>query len=135
MGHIRKLPFILGFSAAIVTGIVGYSAGVVDQAIYLRMALMMLLFYILGIFISSTIETIKKEVAIRKIERKNEERLRKKQMKEEEKEAIAAAASASLRQKAQEDPLPRKIDLAADDSDEDFEPLTVSRAIRTKINE
>lgn len=131
MGHIRKLPFTLGCLAAIVTGIVGYSAGVVDQTIYLRMAAMMLLFYVLGIYIKNTIRTVKKEVVIREIERKNEEILRKKQMEEDEKAALAAR----VKQPLQQDGSPHRIDFVADDSDEDFEPLTVSRAIRTKIDE
>ena len=131
MGYIRKLPFRLACSAAIITGIVSYSAGVVDQSIYLRMALMMLLFFILGLYIKNTIRTVRKEVFIREIEKKNEERLRKKQMQEEEK----AAAVERIKQQVQQGESGRKIDFVADDSDDDFEPLTVSRAIRTKIDE
>ncbi|NLV35178.1 MAG: hypothetical protein GXY17_00675 [Clostridiaceae bacterium] len=131
MGYIRKLPFRLACLAAIITGIVSYSAGVVDQSIYLRMALMMLLFFILGLYIKNTIRTVRKEVFIREIEKKNEERLRKKQMQEEEK----AAAVERIKQQVQQGESGRKIDFVADDSDDDFEPLTVSRAIRTKIDE
>ena len=52
-------------------------------------------------------------------------------MQEEEK----AAAVERIKQQVQQGESGRKIDFVADDSDDDFEPLTVSRAIRTKIDE
>lgn len=132
MGYIRKLPFILGCFAAIVTGMVSYSVGVVDQTIYLRMALMMLIFYILGVYIRHTIRSIKKEVKIRQLERQREERIRKKRLEEEER---VAAINERLSQRGKQEGMGYKVDLTADGTEDDFEPLTVGRAIRTKINE
>ncbi len=132
MGNIRKLPFILGCLAAIVTGIVSYSVGVVDQTIYLRMAVMMLLFYILGLYIRYTVRLTKKEVKIREVERQKEERIRKKQLEEEKR---VATINERLKQVGKQEDSGYKVNLTANDAEDDFEPLTVSRAIRTGINE
>ncbi len=121
MGHIQKLPIILGCSAAIVTGFVSYFAGTDSQGIYLRMAGMMLLFFIIGTYIRNTIISIREEVLNRKIREHQEEKERQKrsQPSEHERQIIDQ---------------PHQVDLTADNREDSFEPLTVSRAIRTKMN-
>lgn len=138
MERIAKLPFILGCSAAIVTGSASYLTGMNSQGIYIRMAVMMLIFFIIGVYIRGTISSIKKEVLIRKIREKHEERERHRREKEEERAAANAARFSPVVQPVEPDRHGNEklnsVDLTADDSDEIFEPLTVSRAIRTKIN-
>lgn len=138
MERIAKLPFILGCSAAIVTGSACYLAGMDSQGIYIRMAIMMLMFFIIGVYIRGTISSIKKEVIIRKTRELQEERERQRRQKEEERAAANAArfnpAVQALETDLQGNEKPNRVDLTADDNDESFEPLTVSRAIRTKIN-
>ncbi len=138
MGRIAKLPFILGCSAAIVTGSASYLTGMDSQGIYVRMAVMMLIFFIIGVYIRGTISSIKKEVVIRKIREQHEERERQRRQKEEERAAANSARLSHIAQPVETDRQGNeklnRVDLAVDDSDEVFEPLTVSRAIRTKMN-
>lgn len=134
MGRIQKLPIILGCSAAILTGSASYITGVDSQGIYIRMAAVMLIFFILGVYIRSTINSIKEDVLIRKIKEQQEEKERQKRQKEEEKAAVNAArfnpsGQPTEPERQNQDQL-HQVDLTADN----FEPLTVSRAIRTKVN-
>lgn len=138
MGRIQKLPIILGCFAAIVTGSASYLTGLDSQRIYLRMAAAMLIFFILGVYVRSTISSIKEEVLIRRIREQHEENERQKRQKEEEKAAANAARHNQGRQYAESErqtiEQPHLVDLTADDRVDGFEPLTVSRAIRTKVN-
>lgn len=138
MGRIQKLPFILGCSAAIVAGSTSYMAGVDSQGIYIRMAAVMLIFFIIGVYIRSTVISIKEEVLIRKIREQHEEMERQKRQKEQDKAAANAARFnpnlQSIDNEQQTNEQPHKVDLTADNSIDSFEPLTVSRAIRTKVN-
>lgn len=138
MERIAKLPFILGCSAAIVTGSASYMTGIDSQGIYVRMALMMVIFFIIGVYIRRTVNSIENEVALRRIKEQQEERDRQRRQKEEERAAANAARFNPVVQPMEPDQQGNdklnRVDLTADDSDEIFEPLTVSRAIRTKIN-
>lgn len=138
MGRIQKLPFILGCSAAIVAGSASYLTGVDSKGIYVRMAATMLVFFILGVYIRSTINSIKEEVLIRKIRELQEEKERLRRQREEEKASANAARFNKGRQQSepeqQANEQPHKVDLSTDDRIDSFEPLTVSRAIRTKVN-
>ncbi len=138
MGRIAKLPFILGCSAAIVTGFASYLTGIDNQGIYVRMAVMMLIFFVIGVYIRSTINSIKNEVVIRKIREQQEERERQRRQKEEERAAANSARLSHIAQPLETDRQGseklNRVDFAVDDNDEVFEPLTVSRAIRTKMN-
>lgn len=143
MDLIQKLPFILGTSAAIVAGFISYLTGVESQSVYLRMAGMMLLFFLLGILIRSTITSIKEEIQIRKIEeqRKEKEQRRRKQEEEASAEYISRFNAAlnieetenQTNEQQKQPEQPRKEE--TEGTDNDFEPLAMSKAIRTKISE
>lgn len=130
MESIRKLPFLSGCLAAVLTGLTSFAAGVDSKAIYVRMAVMMFLFYILGMFVRNTVQSIQKESEIRKKEKAIEEERKLRQQKEEkiaqELEAKKSGAKPAESEKKTE----------ADDSRQSgFEPLTVSRVIKTKVKE
>jgi predicted Holliday junction resolvase-like endonuclease len=89
MGDIRKLPFLSGCSAAILAGILSYAAGVGSRTIYIRMAVMMFLFYLIGVLVKNTVLKIRKEQEEKGRERELEEARRRKREKEEKiREAI-----------------------------------------------
>ena len=131
MEYIQRLPLILGCVAAIVAGTISYALGNSNQIIYLRMAVVMLVFFIIGIYIKRTILRLKNE-----IDKKKEEEKRK-QMEIAEAERIAKKAAERQKNNT------HKIDLTAGDSDDlgdssrisndDFEPLTASKAIKSQI--
>ncbi|HOA55540.1 MAG TPA: hypothetical protein PLY59_06720 [Clostridiales bacterium] len=96
MGDIRKLPFLSGCSAALLAGIISYAAGVDNQVIYIRMAVMMFLFYMLGVFVRNAIVKTRNELDEKKRERELEEAKRKRKEREEKiKEALAARKGAA----------------------------------------
>ncbi len=96
MGDIRKLPFLSGCSAALLAGIISYAAGVDNQVIYIRMAVMMFLFYMLGVFVRNAIVKTRNELDEKKRERELEEAKRKRKGREEKiKEALAARKGAA----------------------------------------
>jgi hypothetical protein len=139
MERIQKLPIILGCSAAIVAGFAAYLAGVDSQGIYIRMAGMMLVFFIIGVYIRKTVTSINEEVQIRKIREQQEEKERQKRKKEEEKAAAANVPGIyqgrqPLEHERQFDGQTQQADLKTEISEDSFEPMTVSRAIRTKMN-
>lgn len=142
MNSIQKLPFILGTSAAIVAGFISYLAGVDSQSVYVRMAGMMLLFFLLGVLIRSTINSIKEEVRARKIKEQREEKERLRRKQEAEASAAHAARFSAVQNfaetKNQTDELPKQPEQPRkeeENTDDSFEPLTMSKAIRTKISE
>lgn len=138
MERIQKLPIIMGCSAAIVAGFAAYLAGVDSQGIYVRMAGMMLVFFIIGVYIRKTVTSINEEVMICKIKEQQEEKERQKLKKQEEKAAANAPelyqSRNSFEQEQQIGGQTQQVDLTTENSDDSFEPLTVSRAIRTKMN-
>lgn len=138
MERIQKLPIIMGCSAAIVAGFAAYLAGVDSQGIYVRMAGMMLVFFIIGVYIRKTVTSINEEVMICKIKEQQEEKERQKLKKQEEKAAANAPelyqSRNTFEQEQQIGGQTQQVDLTTENSDDSFEPLTVSRAIRTKMN-
>lgn len=98
MERIHKLPFISGCLAAIAAGVASYAAGVESRTIYLRMAVMMLTFFIIGVYVKNTVLSIENEVQVKKSQI-------------------------------------HKLDLSAGDSHNDFEPLAISKAIRSKTKD
>ena len=140
MEHIQKLPFLAGCLAAIITGICGYAAGVGSQTLYLRMAVMMLVFFLIGIYARSTILSIHEDREKKKMEKELEEAQEQALLNEEQK--AAPQDNKPLEHQAGEhQTAPQahtqapKLDLVADDSDNDFKPFDISKAIKTKLNE
>jgi uncharacterized membrane protein YciS (DUF1049 family) len=136
MERICKLPFILGCLAAMTVGIASYAAHIESHTIYLRMTVMMLVFFIIGWYIKNTVFNIEKEIQDKKLEQeKEEEQQQLNKLAEEQK----ASASASKHQPSNQGQAQRqqthKLDLTAEDTDDDFEPLAISRAISSKTKE
>lgn len=96
MGDIRKLPFLSGCSAALLAGIISYAAGVDNQVIYIRMAVMMFLFYMIGLLVKTTVINTRRELENRKREQEQEEAMRRKKLREEKmKEMIESRKNAA----------------------------------------
>jgi cytochrome c oxidase assembly factor CtaG len=83
MGNIRKLPFLSGCAAAVLAGIISFAAGADNQTIYIRMAVMMFLFYMIGLLVKKTVVNTQRELENRKREQELKEARQKKKMKEE----------------------------------------------------
>ncbi|HEX2944688.1 MAG TPA: hypothetical protein VHT96_01890 [Clostridia bacterium] len=143
MERIQKLPFLAGCLAAIVTGIASYATGVDSRITYLRMAVMMLVFFLVGIYARNTVLSINEDIEKKKREKERERELEEEQnllrMKEEQKAAgdnkkpndHKAGEHQTVPQASQQ---PSKLDLVADDSD-DFKPFDIGKAIKSKVNE
>ncbi len=132
MERFRRLPFVSGCMAAVLAGIISYIAGADSQTIYIRMAVMMLVFFVLGVYVRNTVYSIKRQNAIREMEKELEEEQRQKKLKEEKiAEAMAAKKNAANMARAAQ-----TIDMTAGDTDQEgFEPLGIAQAIRTKTKE
>jgi len=111
MDYIRRLPYILSALVTIVVGLTSYISNMGNQQIYYRMAISLVAFYLLGLYIRGTIiklyEEVNKKKELDKIER------------EKEKENQQQADKSST------------IDIKVDDKEDDFLPLEMSKAIRT----
>lgn len=132
MERFRKLPFLSGCMAAVLAGITSFAAGADSQTIYIRMAVMMLVFFILGVYIRNTVYTIKRQNLIREKEKELEEEQRLKKIKEEKMaEALAAKKNAENKAKTV-----HTINMTAGDAEQDsFEAMNFAQAVRTKANE
>jgi predicted Holliday junction resolvase-like endonuclease len=115
--------------AAILAGIISFAAKADSQTIYIRMAVSMLVFFILGIYVRNTVFAIKQQIDTKKKEQELEEEHRQKKLREEKMaEAMAAKKNAAKAVHA--------IDMTAGDADQDgFEPLEFAQAVRTKVKE
>lgn len=141
MERIQKLPFLAGSLAAIVTGIASYAAGIESRAIYLRMAVMMLVFFLVGFYARNTLLSIHEDIEKKKREEELEEAQRQAQMLEDQKAASQDGKKAQEHQAGEHQSAPQahpqspKLDLVADDSDDDFKPFEISKAVKAKVNE
>lgn len=96
MGNIRKLPFLSGCAAAVLAGIISFAAGADKQTIYIRMAVMMFLFYMIGLLVKTTVINTRRELENRKREQELEEAMRRKKLREEKmKEMIESRKNAA----------------------------------------
>lgn len=141
MERIQKLPFLAGSLAAIITGIASYAVGIESRAIYLRMAVMMLVFFLIGIYARNTLLSIHEDIEKKKREEELEEAQRQAQMLEEQKAASQEGKKAQEHQAGERQSTPQahqqpaKLDLVADDSNDDFKPFDISKAVKAKVNE
>lgn len=125
MDYIHKLPFLLGGFMAVIVGIYSYLAGTANQAVYLRMTIALVAFYIVGGYIKNTVVALKEEL------RKKEEQKAKEEAAEEARRMFEAQAADMENQ-----PQQHRVNLVADDDyDEEFTPMTVSRVIASKLKE
>mgnify|MGYP000536328019 CR=1 FL=1 len=136
MDIIRKLPFFSGSTGAILAGIISFAEGADKQTIYIRMAVTMILFYVLGIYVKKTVISVREEAENRKRENQAEEAEKRKRNDEKKEEAAnrkSTIKNAQMERDKSKDTA--KAETASDDQQDDFEPLALSRAIKTKVKE
>ena len=125
MEYIQRLPFILGAVMAIVVGMLSYSSTADMKQVYLKMAICMIVFYILGVFIKNTVLKINSGIEAKKKKIELEE-LEKERLEEEAKEE-QARQEAAVKQGSKSP----KIDIKVDD--DEFVPLNIE-LISEKLN-
>ncbi len=125
MEYIQRLPFILGAVMAIVVGMLNYSSTADMKQVYLKMAICMIVFYILGVFIKNTVFKINSDIEAKKKKIELEE-LEKERLEEEAREE-QARQEAAVKQGSKSP----KIDIKVDD--DEFVPLNIE-LISEKLN-
>lgn len=89
MDYVHKLPFILGASMTVIIGLVSNKTGVDSKTIYIRMSVGLVVFFVLGLYIRSSIYKLEEEVRKRKEEeQKQNEELEKDALDENEKQSV-----------------------------------------------
>jgi hypothetical protein len=116
--------------ASILAGVISYAAGIDSQTIYIRMAVMMVVFFVLGVYIRNTIYSVARQSAIIKREKKREEDLRLRKLREEKMAEVRASMIGNNLDATS------TINMAVGDEKQDaFEPMDLAKAIRTKAEE
>jgi len=128
MEYIYRLPFILGALAAIIIGIASYRDGVNKEGIFLKMAICMTVFFIIGMIGRNVLLKTMDELEEKRRKEQKEEELRKKLEAERQEEQNAAAASASGTK------APTKIDLRAGPNEDELSPLIVEKVTTSGVN-
>ena len=140
MGRIDRIPFISGVLAAIITGAASYVAGGKTSTGYLRMIVMMLVFFIIGMYVRKTIRDIKRELQDKKEEQEGLEK-----SKENPGSGDGKTAPDSINPQMQSDAdagkdkpqkqQAHKLDLSAGVGDDGFQPLELGKAVSSKLKE
>lgn len=129
MDYIRKLPLLMGLTGAILIGLIGYAKKIPNKENMLKMIIIMVIFYIVGLFIRNTITGILEEIKQKALEKEKQELEEKKRQEELENENKKEKKRNSI------------IDLVADDefnsetNDEDFDALPVADFIKNELKE
>lgn len=126
MNGIHKLPFLLGGFMALISGVISYACGTNSRTTYIRMAVAMVVFYIVGSYIKNTLYTIQAELK----EKKEQELLEAQNAEESQTNQNPLAASSQAAPAGE-----HRINLVASDSEDGFSPLTISRIIASKSKE
>jgi len=133
MGNIQKLPFLSGCTAAILAGMISYAAGAENQTIYIRMAVMMFLFYIIGVLVKNTVLNTKIEIEGKKELEQEEARKKRKQKDEIAGDETVPSQTADLRDEGTAAESKGERDGAGPDLEEEFRAL--SDVILTRAKE
>jgi len=124
METIMKIPFLLAMIAALATGFISIINNANTNQTCIRMIIALVSFYLIGVFVSSSLTNIVEERNKQKLE---DELLIREQGKLEREKAEALK---------QEEHLGANLDLVTGNTiDDGFTPLDLSQAIRTKVNE
>lgn len=126
MGYVYRLPFILSVIVTILVGIISFGNNENDQSIYLKMAVCMVVFYVLGTCLKNLLIKINEEVE-EKLEKERIEKEKELMVKQME-EAQAKVNTDNIEVKGP------KIDFRVSDSSEDFSPLKVSEVIKRDLS-
>jgi flagellar biosynthesis/type III secretory pathway M-ring protein FliF/YscJ len=120
MEFVHRLPFILGAVMSVIVGIVSFAINTDISDIYIRMAIIMVVFFVLGLYAKNIIEKITSEIQEKKAEQELKELEEQARIEEE-------------RIKAEQEAKKHVVDVAVgEDYGEDFSPLTVSEYINRK---
>lgn len=122
MDYIHRLPFILGAFAAIVVGIISCNYGLNIQDTYTKMAVSMVVFFVIGVYIRNTLERTLEEVEKKK--REEEELL--KQSEEENMEEVGQTAN------KKENESNHTVDYTVSD-DDDFIPFSADEVMKNNV--
>jgi len=123
METIMKIPFLLALLAALITGAIGITNNANTNQTCISMIIAMVSFYLVGVFVRSTLTNIVEDQNKQKLEAENE--IMKEILEKEKAERLM-----------QEGHLGTNLDLITDNKiDDGFTPLDLSQAVRTKINE
>lgn len=126
MDYIHKLPFILGALMTVIIGFVSKKTGVDSKTIYIRMSVGLIVFFVLGLYIRSSIYKIEEEIRKRKEEElKQKEELEKDEVDENEKQSVDYRIDDNSYEVDMNPENDEKLD------DEEFKPLNVNSV---KIN-
>ncbi|MDP4093824.1 MAG: hypothetical protein Q8920_10730 [Bacillota bacterium] len=117
MEYIRKLPFLLGAVMSIIVGLLSYSGTGNNQQVFIKMAISMIVFYIIGIFIKNVVISYNRNMEEK---RRQEELLERERLMEEERIRIEEEEKAKSQEKNNRK---SKIDIKVEDNDGDFVPL------------
>jgi len=132
MERIYKLPLMLGCLAALVAGISGYASGMDNSDIYIRMAVMMVTFFVLGLYVRNSVLSIKKELSEKK---KNDALKKKEESKKHDEPKKQNEPAKGQELKAPERQEEESAGKENGEENDGFTPLNISKAIRTKISE
>lgn len=124
METIMKIPFLLAMISALATGFISIINNANTNQTCIRMIIAMVSFYLIGIFVSSTLTNI--------VEEKNKQKLED-ELHNRELEKLEVEKAEALKQVEH---LGANLDLVTDNNlDDGFSPLDLSQAIRTKVHE
>jgi flagellar biosynthesis/type III secretory pathway M-ring protein FliF/YscJ len=73
MDYINKLPFLLSTSMTIIIGLLSFKGYEDTKDTYIKMAISLVVFYIIGIIIKRTVMEIQEDIENKKKERRDEE--------------------------------------------------------------
>lgn len=120
MRYLQKLPLLLALAAAFLSGLLGFIRQIPQKNILTQMTIVMILFFVIGLFARAILTNIQQQVEQKKQEEQLEELKKQKELEKEKLE--------------QEMGLGRHIDLKAGERDEeDFDPLPVSEFIKKEL--
>jgi uncharacterized membrane protein YuzA (DUF378 family) len=120
MRYLQKLPLLLALAAALITGLVGFARHNAQKDILIHMVLVMVLFFVLGLYSRFTLTNINNQIEKKKKEKEQEELKKQQELEQQAKE--------------KEMGLGRNIDFTAGETDEDaFDPLPVSEFIQKEL--
>jgi len=126
MEYIHRLPFIFGALMASIIGMINYKYNFTLKQICVRMTVAMVIFYIIGLYLRSTVEKLNEEIEKKKDLEKIAERER---LEQEELEKKKQQPVSNVQQTAS------TIDYHVDDNnDDEFRPLNVNTILTGNNN-
>ncbi len=124
MRYLQILPLLMALAAAILSGFLGFIRSIPQKEIMMQMVLVMIVFYILGLFTRSSFMGVLKQL---------DEKIKERELEEQKKQAEKEQEEEKERQSPYD--LGKNIDLTADDMTEDsFDPIPVSEFIKNELN-